>query len=101
MWLSRLRALHSVCEDAGLIPCLAQWVKSPALLQFESCVAVTMVEASTAASISASSLGTSIWHRCGCKKKKKSLSESYSKIFQQMDTECLVVDLKQRFHFIC
>ena len=33
MWLSLSRSRHSVCEDVGLIPSLAQWVKDPALLQ--------------------------------------------------------------------
>ena len=32
MWPSRLRTQHSVCEDGGLIPGLAKWVKDPALL---------------------------------------------------------------------
>ena len=33
LWLSGLRTQNSVCEDAGLIPDLTQWVKDPALLQ--------------------------------------------------------------------
>ena len=33
LWLSRLRAQHSVYEDVGLIPGLAQWVKDLALPQ--------------------------------------------------------------------
>ena len=32
MWLSRLRNRHSLCEDAGSIPGLDQWVKDMELL---------------------------------------------------------------------
>ena len=33
LWLSELRNQHSVYEDVGSIPGLAQWAKDPALLQ--------------------------------------------------------------------
>ena len=33
MWLSGLRIPHSVHEEMGLIPGLAQWVKDPVLQQ--------------------------------------------------------------------
>ena len=33
LWLSGLRPLHSVREEAGSIPDLSQWVKDPALPQ--------------------------------------------------------------------
>ena len=32
LWLSRLGTWHSLCEDVGLIPSFAQWVKDLAVL---------------------------------------------------------------------
>ena len=32
LWFSRVRTQHNVCEDSGLIPGLAQWVKDPVWL---------------------------------------------------------------------
>ena len=37
-WLSRLRTRCCLCEVAGLIPCLDQWVKDPALPQVDKSV---------------------------------------------------------------
>ena len=68
----------SIHKDAGLIPCLAQWLRILRChglwyrLQtwLESGVAVAVVEASSCSSHSNPSLGTSICRRCGPKKTK-------------------------------
>ena len=75
VWLSRLRTQHSVHEDAS-ISGLTQWVKDLVLLYrsqlpLECGVAMAMAVAGSYSSDSATSLGTSKCHRCGCKKKKK------------------------------
>ena len=31
LWLTGLRTQQNICEDAGWIPCLAQWVRDPVL----------------------------------------------------------------------
>ena len=81
MWLSRLRTQHSICEDAGLIPGLAQRVKDLALLQAAVLVAdVVHIQCCcgcgcdiglSCSSDKIPSLGTSICGRCGPKNKKK------------------------------
>ena len=69
---------HSVREDAGLTPSLAQWVKDMALLktmwyrlqtQLGSCIAVAVTWIGSCSSNLTHSLGTSISHSCGPKKR--------------------------------
>ena len=76
-----LRTQHSVHEDAGLIPGLAQRVKEPILSQTKAyvegaaqiwhCCGCGIVP--SCSSNSTPSLGTSICHRCGLKMKKKKI----------------------------
>ena len=66
LWLSRLRTWHSVCEDVDSNPGLAQWVRE---LRIWHCCGCGVDY--SCSSDSTPSLGTSICHRCGPKKKKK------------------------------
>ena len=59
LWLSEFRTQHCLCENAGSIPGLTQWVKDPVLPQLEcrlqtwlrSGVAMAVAEATTTAAI--------------------------------------------------
>ena len=75
-WVTNLTCTH---EDVGLIPGLARWVKviatSHCCLQtwFGSGIAVSVASCSSDLTLS---LGTSICHKCGPKRKKKIFLEN-------------------------
>ena len=65
LWLSGLRIQHSVCEDVGSIPGLAQWVEGLVLLW------LWHRQAASCSSDLTPNLGTSVCHRCSPTEKKK------------------------------
>ena len=77
LWLSGLRTRHGVCEDAGSIPGLAQWLRiwhcrklqCRSQMRLTSCVAVAVEQACS--SNSTSSPRTSICWRWERKKKRR------------------------------
>ena len=76
----------SICEDAGLIPSLAQWVKDPALRQASAWVTeaaqsgVAVVQSCRCSSDLTPSLGTSTCFRCSPKKKKNYLASGFQSL---------------------
>ena len=78
-WLSRLIIRHSIHEDASLTTSFAQWVKDSMLpqaagrskMRLGSGVTVALVEAGSYSSDSTLSLGISVCHRFGPRKKKR------------------------------
>jgi len=78
LWLSGLRTWHSLCEDAGSIPCLSGlrtlcchklWCRPQ--MQFASGVAVTVAQTCCCRFNLTPNPGTSTCGRCGRKKGKK------------------------------
>ena len=69
MWLSRLRTQQSVCEDVGSIPGLTQGVKDLTAVNtaWIHCCHGSGIGRQRGSN-SVPSLGTSIGHRCSCKK---------------------------------
>ena len=64
LWFSRLRTQYCLCEDAGSIPGLTQWVRDLVLLQ-------AVVQVCSCSTDSTPGPRTSICHRYGHKKKRK------------------------------
>ena len=78
LWLSRLRTQHCLYEDASSILGLSSLRLHPALLQDAVQLAdeaqIRCIIGFSGSSNLTPSLGTSICHRCGCKKKKKMIA---------------------------
>ena len=91
LWLSWLRTRRCLCEDVGSIPCLAQWVEDPTILQswawirdvarIQCCcgcgVDGTCSIDRSCSSDSAPSPGTSICHRYSQKGREEGRREAW------------------------
>ena len=65
----RVQSLALGISGLGIWLCCELWCRSQ--MQLKSCIAVAVALASTCSSDSTPSLGTSICHKCGLKKRKK------------------------------